>query len=304
MAWKGTYNVDPFAGMPQYKTPGHTPAWMQSANNQYYQNYLSGAYSQRGQGGGGGGGGGSGGMGGSWMDAFNSANAANESRYQDILGQYTTRYNKAMDFLKGSGEATKNSASEHFKQTRAAADSDLISRGMRTSTQAAHPGQDRREALTLADIDEQVRRESLQTHLGASADGLGFMERREDVGPDLGMMAQLFQQMGQGGQGGGMDPGFDYVSPQQLYGFGGGGGSGMAYSPGGAWRGTAYSGRAPAATSRAGNRNFNPFASGGGKFDMATYDRLRADRTRRAGGSPTRYIPGFGMGRADLAGYL
>ena len=111
----------------------------------------------------------------------NQANRANESRYQDILQGYGDRMNRMMALAnQGAGQL--------YNQQNAAVQQDLINRGLRSSTESA------RGAFDAMERSKQL---PLQAYANASADRLGFMERRNDVGPDFNQLAQLAQMAGQ-----------------------------------------------------------------------------------------------------------
>jgi len=124
-----------------------------------------------------------------------AAKAANLQRYQqamEIYDEIISRYRPGGEFGRAAlGQLEQRKIRDVGKETQ-----QLISSGLYGTTTMAATGRRWEEAvggperLKLEDI--QMQRLS-QAQIGKA----GFIERREDVGPDYGMIAQLASQAGQ-----------------------------------------------------------------------------------------------------------
>lgn len=112
--------------------------------------------------------------------AQDKANLLNEQRYQQALGQFETL-----------GQAGRARIEQQTTQRQASATQGLTSRGLgsTTITSAVERG-----IAGDAELQQQQLGESVAVQKA------GLMERRSDVGPDLGMFASLLQAAGQGQQ--------------------------------------------------------------------------------------------------------
>lgn len=99
------------------------------------------------------------------------ANQANLQRYQDILGQF-----------QGLGEAGMQRIEGARQQAIGTGTQDLISRGLYNTTIAGG-------IPRAAGADAEMARQSLQE--GIQAQMAGVMERRSDIGPNLGFLSSL-----------------------------------------------------------------------------------------------------------------
>lgn len=109
--------------------------------------------------------------------AQKKANLMNEQRYQQILGQF-----------ENLGQAGRARIEQQTIQRQAQATQALTSRGLGGTTIA--PAIERGIAS-----DAERRRQELEESVAVQK--AGVMERRTDVGPDLGMFASLLQSAGQ-----------------------------------------------------------------------------------------------------------
>lgn len=109
--------------------------------------------------------------------AQEKANLLNEQRYRQILAQY-----------ENLGQAGRARIEEQTTQRQAEARQGLVSRGLggTTITSAVERGIGRESELARQQLEESV-----------AVQRAGVMERRTDVGPDLGMFANLLQAAGQ-----------------------------------------------------------------------------------------------------------
>lgn len=110
--------------------------------------------------------------------AQQKANLANEERYKEILAQY-----------ENLGEAGRTRIAQQETRQLATGQQGLISRGLGSTTITA--GLERGVASD-AELARQQLEESVATQKA------GVMERRTDVGPDIGMYANLLQAASQG----------------------------------------------------------------------------------------------------------
>jgi len=139
------------------------------------------------------------------------ANEANLQRYEALMthmegltkqiGEQGT-FGAAMDLMSQTGEAARTRITEQAKKATAAAEQDLISRGLGATTvrQAERRGiaataeratQEAEERTAAAKAGVLTQRAGAEMQLGALK--AGVMERREDVGPDMGLYASLIQ---------------------------------------------------------------------------------------------------------------
>lgn len=116
------------------------------------------------------------------------ARTANVQRFQDIMGM-----------LEGIGTQTGADIEERGERYLQALGQQMVSSGLSTTTAPIDPAM----AIMRETGGEQRRLQEMLAGLKG-----GFMERREDVGPDIGMYANLLSQLGlaQGQIGGGAFP--------------------------------------------------------------------------------------------------
>lgn len=158
--------------------------------------------------GGGGGGGGNGQLSdliSEYQKAHDKANAANEARYRDILAGYQDRYSRSMANLAGMGEQEAKDIDEAAKHRAAALRQSLVARGLSNSTvmDNLEQGVERERVNDMGRLQERLRNQMIGFDTSLSGDTLGFMERREDTGPDLNQLLQLSQMLGGSGLAGG-----------------------------------------------------------------------------------------------------
>lgn len=133
--------------------------------------------------------------------AQNEANAATQKRLEEALGIYDkiiSQYEPGGAFGAGVEAQIERGATKSVAQGT----QDLVSSGLYGITQTAGLRKKYEEEVGQPArlILEDLRLERLAQAQQAKA---GVLERVEDVGPDLGMIAQLMQQVGMG-QGGGV----------------------------------------------------------------------------------------------------
>ena len=139
--------------------------------------------------------------------AQDSVRQANESRYADILGQYQSRFDRNMGYVNSLGASETQAINSRAAQATAQADQGLIDRGLgnttvRTAAMQGIEGDRSRQLTTLQDL---LTKQRIAVDAPMSMDKLNFMERRNDLPPDISQLAQYMQQMGQGIDGGQRD---------------------------------------------------------------------------------------------------
>ena len=191
---------------------------------------------------------------GAYADAFASANAANEARYQAILGGYGTResifrgalknINKGYDTLiqrqANVGDSQRLDLQDQYARAFAKAKLSSLSRGLGNSTlyDAAQRGVNSDLARAKIALEDSLSREYIDIYgkklgfmergnlfglSGILKDKLDFMERKQELGPQAALFAQLAEMEGRANAGG----------------FAGGmGGGGMGMPSGGGARGS------------------------------------------------------------------
>jgi hypothetical protein len=128
------------------------------------------------------------------------ANESNEKRYQDILGEYGSARERALSTLDQVSNQDQAELGEQYNKAKARADQNLINRGLyNTTAGAVNRGIERAYAADKAKLSDSRLRERIGLDLGTTRPRLDFMERRNDVAPDFGQLAQLAYGIGQGG---------------------------------------------------------------------------------------------------------
>ena len=138
---------------------------------------------------------------GQYRDMTNKANAANESRYQSILQGYGDVYNRAMGTVAGISGQDRADLLRQYQRASAQGDQDLINRGLSNTTvrSAVQRGFEEDLAAGNRRLSDARMREMIGLDTSLSGNTLNFAERRSDVPPDMGQLAQLGQGLGQAG---------------------------------------------------------------------------------------------------------
>lgn len=143
-----------------------------------------------------------------------AANRANEQRYQDILGgyqqlqqDYGARTQQIGGLLPGYGEAQRERLRMAEQKESAGLMQDIISRGLYgTSAYDAQRRQmERGQQFRARGLEDRLAAEKMgvmsqltRDELESQVPGLQFMERREDIGPNIRDLQQLAMLAGQG----------------------------------------------------------------------------------------------------------
>ena len=125
---------------------------------------------------------------------YAAAKTANESRYQDILGQYEGAYNRNMGYLADYAKQESQDISNRYGTLASSAVQDLTGRGLGNTTVTASTatgiaGQESAEQRRLAS-DVAQQKTALDT--GLTQAKLQYMERRTDEYPNLETYLQLY----------------------------------------------------------------------------------------------------------------
>lgn len=131
------------------------------------------------------------------------AKAANEARYNEIKQGYANRIADAQKDLAGLGASERQAIDDRYAQGKSSADQDLISRGLGNTTvrSSVMRGYDAQRSRDQTQLGEDLAKLRLQYLPALEGDRLQFMERRNDVPPDLGQFTNLLTALGQSGYG-------------------------------------------------------------------------------------------------------
>ena len=134
---------------------------------------------------------------------IDKTNLKNEERYEEILGDLTTRYDHAMARISQFGGSARADLEERAAEGLGNIQAQLSARGLGNSTIMASFMQrsDRDLAREQARISEQQAMREVETGAQLSGDMAAFKERREDVAPDYMGLMELANKYGRGGGG-------------------------------------------------------------------------------------------------------
>lgn len=179
-------------------------------------NQTGGIFAGGGRGGGRGGGGrrgsrgrfdGSGGLlgnlAGEFQRAQEAANRANLERFEQVKGGFENRFNRGMANLQGLGQQELADIDQSFEELQAQQLANLTQRGLSGSTIPAvlQQGIARERGRTRGSTLDRLRQQRLSLDADLSGDLLGFIERREDTGPDFGQLITLGRELGRSRDG-------------------------------------------------------------------------------------------------------
>jgi hypothetical protein len=150
-------------------------------------------------------------------EADEAARQANLQRYQELVGAYGDlvdlfgeRAQHITGLTEGLGDVQRDLQERRFGQERGALEQRMIGRGLWGTTVPGLLGQQmaighaqQRGQLEQGLIGQQmdVRGQVTGDHAQAMLPGLQFQERREDVGPSYGQVADVAQMAGTGAGG-------------------------------------------------------------------------------------------------------
>lgn len=136
-----------------------------------------------------------------FQQARDQANYANNERYQFGFDELGALRNRNMERIQTLGQQQLADTNRHFDVARDSSLMDLGSRGLRSSTIAPaveqNVARERNDALRR--VHDDITRQQIGTDASLTGGLTGFVERRNDVGPDFGQLGQLAQGLGQSG---------------------------------------------------------------------------------------------------------
>lgn len=174
-----------------------------------------------------------------YQRAMNEHNAATQGLYNSNIAGYVDMWKRNMARLQGVGDQQKADLTRDFNNSGSQIDSNMIDRGMSSSTvrQNLTEGNTRERTDAMNRLQSSLNREAIGYDTQLQGNVLAQQERRQDTPPDFGQLAQLAQMLGMstGGGGGGfaggpVAPGAygpDFSAMVNNGGFGGGGGGGQ-----------------------------------------------------------------------------
>lgn len=174
-----------------------------------------------------------------YQRAMNEHNAATQGLYNSNIAGYMDMWKRNMARLQGVGDQQKADLTRDFNNSGSQIDSNMIDRGMSSSTvrQNLTEGNTRERTDAMNRLQSSLNREAIGYDTQLQGNVLAQQERRQDTPPDFGQLAQLAQMLGMstGGGGGGfaggpVAPGAygpDFSAMVNNGGFGGGGGGGQ-----------------------------------------------------------------------------
>lgn len=136
--------------------------------------------------------------------SYDEAKQTNLQRYDELVKDYTDRYNRGMGEVANLGAQEQADIRNNYSDRLAQTQQNLAARGLSGTTigNTMALGSTREMNADLNRSKENMAQLRLNTDSSLSGDLLGFKERREDPYPDMNMYAQLLQQFGRGSSGG------------------------------------------------------------------------------------------------------
>lgn len=119
---------------------------------------------------------------------WEQARAANIGRYEEIKGGYAGLERDLLNLIQGMGAAERGRIGEAWQAQESGMAQNLMSRGLSSSTlmPAMQMGVERGRSSDLLALSETLARRRAEIMERVRGQGLGFMERREDVYPEGG----------------------------------------------------------------------------------------------------------------------
>ena len=147
-----------------------------------------------------------------YQDKVDEANAANEYRYQQGLGELGTLRDRGLNDVANWGQYEGEVTKEQYDSALQDQLQMLTDRGLGNDTiSAAFKGKNARDKrLALQNLSERVSDRTAQYDKGYTNDMVGFIERRNDVAPDMRELYALAEKYGQSGNGEG------FQQPQEV----------------------------------------------------------------------------------------
>lgn len=182
-----------------------------------------------------------------YQTKLDQANQKNESRYLDILAGRTDTRNRVLGDLKTFGQSQISDANDRYKSLNSQMQADIYSRGFGGSPSmlnSANRSSENARDRELNRINDDIINRRVAADASQSEGIAGFMERRNDVPPDLNQLIQLQQGLGRSGSYLPQPSSGGFGSPPPQYGT-------QPYSPG-------YGSQPSPGGSRYGTLPYNP----------------------------------------------
>ena len=152
----------------------------------------------------------------SFQQAHNSANRANERRYGQIMQGYDALRDRTASNLQGLGAQESMDIDRSYHNLGSDAYNRLVNRGFANSSLLATMGMgiNRERLASRGRLNDRLAQQRIGADMAITQGKLGAIERRNDIGPDPAMLAQLAQMQGSGG---GVPSGFgSFVLPPSV----------------------------------------------------------------------------------------
>lgn len=132
---------------------------------------------------------------------YNEARGSNIARYDEGKQGYQDRYDRNIKLLDNSGAQQMADIRNRADAAKGANRTRLADLGLSGTTVGASldAGVDREANAATSRAQEQINQQKIQTDAQLSGDKLGFIERRNDLYPDLGSYASLIGSLGAAG---------------------------------------------------------------------------------------------------------
>lgn len=126
------------------------------------------------------------------------ANAANEGRYNQGFGMFQQMHDKSMADVGNMTGQRRADLNRRYDEQGAASQQSLIDRGLgnTTITENFRMGNERERGDQLNRLTDQEIERRVGTRERTVLPWINFIEGRQDVGPDMGMMSNLAMQAG------------------------------------------------------------------------------------------------------------
>jgi hypothetical protein len=133
-----------------------------------------------------------------WQKQADAAKQANLQRYQQITEGRTNLMNRLLKEMEGYGTQREADLRQEARQQGAAAQQDLVSRGLATSTitPTVQAGVQRDLMGNIGRLRADIQAKRMGIISGQEGERLGAIERRTDVGPSEADMLKLLEGMG------------------------------------------------------------------------------------------------------------
>lgn len=145
-----------------------------------------------------------------YVGAYGQARNANEQRYGDVLRGYNDRIRSSRQMINRYSNQSMRDVRRDYADLGAQTTQSAIDRGLYNTTiqDSLQQGVERERQAQLQRVRDSVNDRRIANYLGTTSDRLGFMERRTDAYPDMGLYSQLAQGAGRAaGYGAGLGGG-------------------------------------------------------------------------------------------------